>query len=143
MTRTVNIFKRDSSIMTWKTPLFLLQAEKSKTLFSRCCWLVILLQPAPLFVCLLDLQGWLLFKQATQLVLAFITVNQLPCQPFLCSSLRLELFLLKKLSGRNLLFGFHWQLTACWVQTLPALTRPMSPILQFIFQMIFCKDKSL
>ena len=96
MTRTVNIFKRDSSIMTQKMPLFLLQAEKSKTLFSRCCcWLVILLQPAPLFVCLLDLQGWVLFKQATQLVLAFITVNRLPCQPFLCPSLRLELFLLK------------------------------------------------
>ena len=70
MTRTVNIFKRDSSIMARK--MLLLQAKKPKTLFARS--MLVLL---PLFVCLLDLQ-WLLqllFKQATQLMVAFITVN--------------------------------------------------------------------
>ena len=52
--------------------MLLLQAKKPKTLFARS--MLVLL---PLFVCLLDLQ-WLLpllFKQATQLMVAFITVN--------------------------------------------------------------------
>ena len=73
MTRTVNIFKRDSSIMARK--MLFLQAKKSKTLFARSR-LVLL----PLFVCLLDFQELLqlLFKQALQSMVAFITVNQLP-----------------------------------------------------------------
>ena len=60
--------------------MLLLQAKKPKTLFARS--MLVLL---PLFVCLLDLQ-WLLqllFKQATQLMVAFITVNQFPCVSFL------------------------------------------------------------
>jgi len=55
--------------------MLFLQAKKSKTLFARSR-LVLL----PLFVCLLDFQELLqlLFKQALQSMVAFITVNQLP-----------------------------------------------------------------
>ena len=55
--------------------MLFLQAKKSKTLFPRSR-LVLL----PLFVCLLDFQELLqlLFKQASQLMVAFITMNQLP-----------------------------------------------------------------
>ena len=64
------MFRRDISIMAPKM-LPSLQAEKSKTLFVRSCLVLLLLLLPPL----LDLQGWLLFKQSTQVVATFISLR--------------------------------------------------------------------
>jgi len=55
-----------------------LQAEKSKTLFARSGLVLLLLLLPPL----LDLQGWLLFKQSTTQVVATLISLRISCHVF-------------------------------------------------------------